>query len=222
MRKSFLEVQLEPTNTGHFEATCKAGHEFKLSAAYHNFQILFEIGLHAICDGYYREAIGSFTACYERFLEFFVKLIVRAEGIETELLDNSWSKVSSQSERQLGAYIFLYLLTFKEVPPVLSQSKVKLRNSVIHKGLIPTRIDSLKYGDAVSTIVFQVLRRLWSSHKDQVEYSAVSRMYESEDYPHHTFFPSLALDTDKEPPSPGHQSSTEALVMAIQEKRNSD
>ena len=55
-------VRVEPTNEGRFEATCDAGHHFEMSVGYHDFQILFEIGISAIHDGYYREAIGSFTA----------------------------------------------------------------------------------------------------------------------------------------------------------------
>ncbi len=109
-------VKVEPTNEGRFEATCAAGHHFEMSVGYHDFQILFEIGFNAIHDGYYREAIGSFTASYERFLEFFTGIVVNASGTNVGEFDKAWRQVGKQSERQLGAFIFVFLMTYRESP----------------------------------------------------------------------------------------------------------
>ncbi len=85
-------VQVEPTNEGWLEARCDAGHQFETLIRYHEFQILFEIGINAIHDGCHRKAIGSFAASYQRFIEFFVRIVVMSaeedvkknrQGVET-------------------------------------------------------------------------------------------------------------------------------------------
>ncbi|WP_214516260.1 hypothetical protein, partial [Aliivibrio fischeri] len=87
---------------------CADGHETLVFLSEYKFQVLFEVGLNAIKDGYYREAVSSFAAALERFYEHFIKTVLfRKEG--SEQLENCWKMVSNQSERQLGAFIFLYL-----------------------------------------------------------------------------------------------------------------
>jgi len=124
------------------------------------FELLFEIGAFAITDGYYREAVSSFTSSMERFYEFFIKVVFADKGIpETSVVD-SWKKVTKQSERQLGAFIFLYTSEFGESPKVLVDKEVQFRNEVIHKGKIPSRQEALNYGQVVLDLVRPVLQKL--------------------------------------------------------------
>jgi hypothetical protein len=56
---------VEFTDDGLYEATCPKGHKSITILQQRKFEILFDIGIYAINDGYYREAISSFTASLE-------------------------------------------------------------------------------------------------------------------------------------------------------------
>lgn len=136
-----------------YEFTCERGHTSVMALQQQRFEVLFDIGAHAILDGYYREAVSSFTSSLERFYEFFVRAALGQSGVAKEGLEKAWKEVAAQSERQLGAFLFVYLLTQKQVPLVLSQDKVKFRNDVIHKGKIPSRGEAIEYGQAVLDVI---------------------------------------------------------------------
>ncbi len=76
--------------------------------------MLFEIALNAISDEYYREAVSSFAASVERFFEFALRVILSKTKTPPSIVEAGWAKVASQSERQFGAYVFLYATTFGE------------------------------------------------------------------------------------------------------------
>lgn len=209
-------VQVEPTNEGRFEATCDAGHHFKMSAGYHDFQILFEIGINAIRDGYYREAIGSFTASYERFLEFFIRIVVTASGTSPDEYDKAWKHISNQSERQVGAFTFVFLLTYQVPPLLLSDKQKTLRNNVIHKGKIPTRADCVKYGDDIMKLILSFLRKLWQSHQQDVIESINTKSFSVDSQgPMIFYFPWMTLPTNREPPAEGSYPNLEALLKGV-------
>jgi hypothetical protein len=151
----------EVNNTGIYEVKCSNGHKSKTIIDNIDFEILFEYGINAIADGYYREAVSSITSSMERYFEFFIKVTLRASKIEFTTIDKVWKNISSQSERQLGAYIMLYTQTFGEEPLLLSSNKeVPFRNSVIHKGYIPTRSEATDFGNSVMQIIETSLIKL--------------------------------------------------------------
>jgi hypothetical protein len=155
-------------NSGIYEFTCSKGHNSKTIVDNINFEILFEYGLNAIADGYYREAVSSLTSAMERYFEFFVKTILRGSKIEFDLIDKSWKKVSSQSERQIGAYIMLYTQTFGEEPLLLNPNKeIQFRNSVIHKGYIPTKEEAIKFGNSIMKIIEESLLKLKIQYQNE-------------------------------------------------------
>jgi hypothetical protein len=53
------------------------------------------------------------------------------------------------TERQLGAFYYLYLNHFKKTPPSLSGDDVKFRNDVTHKGKMPKYDKSTQYAKKV-------------------------------------------------------------------------
>ncbi|HBM2998761.1 TPA: hypothetical protein PCK48_004845 [Klebsiella quasipneumoniae] len=160
-----LPSKLEIKNDWSYEFTCPNGHANILDLMNQKFEILFEIGAHAIIDGYYREAVSSFTSALERFYEFFIKTICLSKDIELESFINTWKEISSQSERQLGAFIFLYFTELKEKPLLLSKKSVSFRNDVIHKGLIPDQKQAIQYGQEVMVIINTILNRLREEYK---------------------------------------------------------
>ena len=66
-------ARVEICDDGKYEVTCTRGHKETVILQQQKFEILFEIGAHAIIDGYYREAVSSFAASLERFYEFSIK-----------------------------------------------------------------------------------------------------------------------------------------------------
>lgn len=150
-------VFIEVRDDGRYEFTCQKGHTSVVVLQQQKFEVLFQIGAYAILDGYYREAVASFTSSMERFYEFFIKAKLLQDERSENVIDAGWKLVSSQSERQLGAFIFLYLQTFGHEPTLLSTSKVSFRNDVIHKGKIPSRAEALAYGQAVLDVVRPII-----------------------------------------------------------------
>lgn len=145
---------------GKYEVTCSKGHNSTTVLQQQKFELLFDIGAYAIVDNYYREAVNSFTSSLERFYEFFIKAVLLDKGIEDNAFLQAWKMIASQSERQLGAFVFVYLTEFKSPPTLLSTTNVQFRNEVIHKGKIPTRQQALEYGQGVLDVVRPILKQV--------------------------------------------------------------
>ena len=144
---------VEFRDDGRYEIKCSFGHETTTVLQQQKFEILFDIGAHAILDGYYREAVSSFTSSLERFYEFALRVFLEKDSKSDDLFQSCWKKVASQSERQLGAFVFLWASNFNEAPELLSNSEVSFRNDVIHKGKIPTRTQAIRYGDSILSVL---------------------------------------------------------------------
>jgi len=153
---------------GLYTGKCPDGHDLLLATQTLPHEMLFEIALNAIHDGYYREAVSSFTASMERFFEFAIKVIAAKHGVTPQAFADAWKIVSKQSERQIGAYVFLYLLEFGARPLLLSNNMTELRNDVIHKGKLLERKEALTFGHAVNEVIQEAVRQLRSTHLDQV------------------------------------------------------
>ena len=162
------DVVLEIRNDGLYNFTCKKGHKSVVALPKLKFEILFEIGGHAILDGYYREAVSCFSASLERFYEFYTKVICLSRNIEEEQFQKAWKQVSRQSERQLGAFIYLYLIETGRTPKLLSSKWREFRNNVIHKGLIPGKNKAVEYGQTVLDLMLPVLNEIKTNHQAEV------------------------------------------------------
>lgn len=159
-----------------FEYNDQGLYEFKCDHGHHTFgipmtlrhEVLFDIGVSAICDGYYREAISSFASALERFFEFFVLVSVLEKGGSYEEYSATWKSVHNSSERQLGAYCATYLIRNQRSATLLPPKRVEFRNNVVHKGKIPTRTEAVDFGESVGKIVVTELRQLYATAADIV------------------------------------------------------
>lgn len=149
---------VEFRDDGRYEVVCPKGHTSTTILQQQKFEVLFDIGAFAIVDGYYREAVSSFTSGLERFYEWFIQACLYEKGLDEKSISNAWKMVASQSERQFGAFAFLYAYDFGAAPPTLSNSRVAFRNEVIHKGKIPSRDEAVTYGQAVLDVIRPILR----------------------------------------------------------------
>lgn len=166
--KEYAGHVIEISDSGYYEFECINGHQSKFIVQEQLFELLFEIGISAIYDGYYREAISSFTSSLERFYEYYVKLMMYKNVVDEKEIEATWKKVSNQSERQLGAFIFLYLAETRTMPTLLSDSNVQFRNTIIHKGKIPTRNQSIEYGQAILDHINPILNDLKINYSEHV------------------------------------------------------
>ncbi len=168
----------EVNNDFRYTFTCPRGHENTVIDQSHRYEILFQIGATAIIDGYYREAISSFTASLERFYEFFINIKLMKDGINQEIINSIWDKVKSQSERQFGAFIFLYTQHFNEKPNLISNRLIELRNNVTHKGKIPTKSEAIEYGQAILDLITTYLKYILPSLREQVTELTINQLKE--------------------------------------------
>jgi hypothetical protein len=153
---------------GLYDVRCQLGHRRIVGLGNLKFELLFESGALAILDGYNLEAVASFSAALERFLEFYITVVSLKYDVSIEQLDQSWKLVSSQSERQLGAFLLLYLVENKRAASYIDQKKVEFRNKVIHKGYVPTQNEALDYGERVFNFVGGIFKELKNTSEDFV------------------------------------------------------
>jgi hypothetical protein len=160
--------EVEVRDDGRYETICPNGHEFIIILQQLKFEVLFEIGAYAINDGYYREAVSSFTSSLERFYEFVIRLIWHAKGLTPGTTNAVWDSIKKQSERQLGTFVGLYSSEFLKPPKLLTNIQIQFRNDVIHGGKIPTRSEAVKFGQAVLNLVRPIFREVKEKYPDGV------------------------------------------------------
>jgi hypothetical protein len=210
-------VDLLPKNDCVYDIQCPNGHHFTANILYHEFQKLFEVAVNALADDYHREAVGSFAASYERFMELFIRIVMKANGTPDDELANAWKKISRQSERQLGAFVILFALEFGTQPPLLANAEIELRNKVIHQGYFPTKEECLKYGRAVLDAIRQTIRVLSDSKEHQVE--LIRSINDQGDFsssgPNYHYFAWPLIGTNR-PPSDDTNTLDEMLAYTLQ------
>ncbi|MEZ2410529.1 hypothetical protein AB6806_27410 [Bosea sp. RCC_152_1] len=145
---------------------CHRGHEITVGLVAVRFEVLFEIGMQALVDGYYREAVMTFSTALERFYEFYVRLIWEARGIDAATRKDLWGQVAKQSERQLGLFAATFLLDTGQMPPLLPQTMVSLRNDLVHKGDITDQASATTFGQVVADLVHPALHEAVGKHKE--------------------------------------------------------
>ena len=88
---------------GVYPVRCGRGHDARVRLRNLRFELLFEMGVYALHDGYTRAAVSSCVAALERFYEFYVAVTAEASNVGPEELALAWKAVSRQSERQSAA-----------------------------------------------------------------------------------------------------------------------
>jgi len=145
---------------------CERGHDTLVVPQQQRFELLFEIAANAILDGYYREAVVSFTAATERFFEFSFRVLA------SHVTDSEFTKSRKSlglSERQLGAFVGAWVIAFAETPETLPEKKVKFRNDVIHKGKFPTKQEAIDYGETVFSLLKSLISKLKKDRSKELQ-----------------------------------------------------
>lgn len=116
---------------------CSRGHESVLVLQSLKFEVLLESGAEALAAGFTLEAAASFSAALERFFEFSTRTMLMHQGLSAPDIEQVFSEMSRQSERQLGAFLALHRMVLGTAYAP-NKKIVEFRNAVIHKGQIPT------------------------------------------------------------------------------------
>lgn len=142
-------------DSGWFEFNCHQDHKQLIELHNLKFDLLYENGAYALLDGYPREAVATFASALERYYEFHLLLLAASRGVTRTAFDAAWRVIGNRSERQIGAYVVGHALEFGEAPPTLAaeQKLEKLRNDVVHNGMLPTEVQAIEFGDEVLRII---------------------------------------------------------------------
>lgn len=159
---------------GKYLVKCQIGHESDVILDNIKLELLFEMGVNALLDGYYREAVSSFTSSLERFYEFYWHVVMTHTGQQLDSMSKTWKSLSKLSERQIGAYsTAVLLLTGKPALLLNSNKEVTFRNNVIHNGYIPNKEEATSFGNVIMEIILTNLANLQDIAPD-----ALKKVYE--------------------------------------------
>lgn len=178
------QTLLELRDDGAYIGTCPRGHAISFALQWLRHEMLYEGGGVALVCGFQREAIGNMASALERFYEFATLVLAEHHGVSATAVEAAWKPLATSSERQLGAFLFLYLAAFRRAYTGTNPKMTELRNDVVHKGKIPTREQALKFAECVFKLILDgraeldglnadavnaVKRRLISMHDQNLE-----------------------------------------------------
>ena len=154
-----------------FDSQCERGHKVLMTLETTKFSLLFDFGISALLDGYYREAVSSVATSVERLYEFFIRVVCEKNGCLPEEVESMWKIIGNHSERQLGAFVSLYLQEARVRPALMAPKTTEFRNRVVHKGYLPTRLETLDYARSAHDHMIGILRFVsdnMQAHSDTV------------------------------------------------------
>lgn len=163
---TFIQIN----DQGLYPYTCPNGHKNAIILQQEKFELLFQSAAYAITDGYLKEAVSSIASSLERLYEFAINVICEKYQLQKEILDLAWKSVSKQSERQFGAFIFLYVMEYKKMPPIPSSRHVEFRNNVTHKGYFPTHDETVNYGQDILDMMSEIVFNLRNTCQGSIDY----------------------------------------------------
>lgn len=165
------ENRAEFADSGIHDLRCsRCGARYCVFLRKQKFEVLFDLGTRALLDGYAREAVASFSAALERFLEFYVRAFALERSADAaqdfedaaQTFEATWRHVVSQSERQVGMLALAYVLREGREPDFLTAKALgtDFRNKVVHRGYLPRQEEVEAYAAQVFTLIDRLLTEL--------------------------------------------------------------
>ena len=163
------QYSIEITDKLLYEFYCEKGHLNRFYITNPKYELLFDMGLCAYFNGFYREAVLDFAASLERFYESCTNIFLIArypdQNICGEKIEQLWKPISRQSERQYGAFLSSYMMIKGHLPKLFSEKQTEFRNKVTHQGFFPKENDTLMYAKAVAEFIISVIEELTDGFK---------------------------------------------------------
>ncbi len=163
---------------GVYDVTCSEEHRQIAVVQGPRFEVLFDVAVNAVVDGYYREAVLSFNGSLERFLEYYVEVIALKNNISIEVYQAYRKLTAKQSERELGAFLVAYMLENDRLFTYVGDNKLlarngkqtftEFRNSVVHKGYIPDENEAVMFGNAMLDFAQPILDQLKERYPEYI------------------------------------------------------
>ena len=172
-------MTFELRNDDTYVQECTQGHVLVGHCTNARFEILIDLALEATGDRYYREAVADLSSALERFYEWCIDAILVARGLDYEQRQRIWNRVAKQSERQLGAFIYLWTMQFGNEPDILTDGETGFRNNVIHKGQFPSSEETLIHGLRILDIIFPRMTEMKAHFWDAIlkaDFERISRL----------------------------------------------
>jgi hypothetical protein len=160
---------------------CRDGHPMRMVLQNLQYELLFESGIMALLSGFHLQAVSSAATALERFFEFAIRVFLIHAEATPENVDAAWKMVAASSERQYGAFLFLYLATMKKPYARENQKMVEGRNRVVHRGEIPTPEKAREFAEYVYEIAHHVraeLVKLDANAVQRAEWHAYRRAHD--------------------------------------------
>jgi hypothetical protein len=127
---------------------CQNGHSHAAVISNEKHEVLFQMGLHAFLDDYYREAVVNFASAYEESMKVLALIHLVSSGVRFPEARSVIADLKT-TENSKGAYILAHAIIEGRTPTLMNSNSVKFRNDVVHKGLIPTISQADDYGNRV-------------------------------------------------------------------------
>lgn len=158
----------ELNDNGVIFVTCPEGHQSAVLYKIWKHELLFTSGAMAFLDGYINEAVLGFAAALERTYEFYIRTVCRKRSLSMDVFDSTWKTIARQSERQLGAFCFLFALeTGTSFAP--SNKIIEFRNKVIHQGYIPSNKEVYDFAEDIFSMIRAIIKKLIETASDSVK-----------------------------------------------------
>lgn len=167
----FIPIAGELDDSGIIHVNCEHGHYGVVLYDARRYEVLLKSAARAYLDGYTNEVVAVMSSALERAYEFYIRVSCCSKNIPANSLEAAWKGVSAQSERQFGAFQFLYLIDQKE-PFKLEPAITETRNKVIHRGKIVREKESLDFAEksyAVITHLEDILQSKFPSFVKEEE-----------------------------------------------------
>ncbi len=220
-------ILVEMTNDGLLSSTCPKGHTTLTMLQQQKFEILFQIAAMALQDGYPREAITSTASALERFYEFFINIICIKNNSKLDDFEKLWKYVENQSERQFGAFLFIYNFDKKgSLPPIIDDEKPSIsgisknntktwkefRNNVVHKGYIPSSNEAFCYMELVFNYINTLINDIKKNYSEEIMKSVFNyQLKRAQKTDNSTFMSSMSIPTILSLNIPRNESFKESL-----------
>ncbi len=176
----FNPIVGELDDNGTIHVTCDKKHYGVVLYDSRRYEVLIKSAARAFLDGYTNEVVAVMSSALERAYEFYIRVSCRAKELAQENVDATWKNVATQSERQFGAFQFMYLqdnkMAFRLNPMV-----TEVRNKVIHRGKIVREAEALDFAENVFSVIRHLDDTLQSKFPDYVKKEAEREIKVQED-----------------------------------------
>lgn len=156
---------------------CSHGHKSALVLQSQKFEVLMESGASALLNGFTLEACATFYAALERTYEFAIRVFMRAKQIDDKSFEGMFKEMARMSERQIGAFMALYLLATGNVYRMDTELS-NFRNGIIHKGIIPNPEKACDFCSVVYTKIIDIVNVLKNDFPEYVTEVVVADIFE--------------------------------------------